>query len=221
MIQTQNFICPFKNCGKTFKEKGSVDIHIKIHIGKKEFSCQYPFCSKSFTTKGNLNSHMMTHTGHSKFRCEFKDCKKIYSHRYRLNIHMRTHSNIKPFKCEYEGCGKMFNEKGNMLFHFKLHKSENTYKCYFPKCRFICKSSIILKRHMKEYHRICSNEFECLKCDLKYTRYTTLMDHIKVHDEIGTVDYLEKEENKEDINLHFDFFKRIEDYAKEFMMTIK
>ena len=45
------FKCPFPNCKKKYSIQSRLQVHYRIHSGKKPFVCT--FCSKAFNEKGN------------------------------------------------------------------------------------------------------------------------------------------------------------------------
>ena len=47
-------------CGKSFKLKGSLTTHLKIHSGERSHICS--ICEKSFRQSGHLTKHLKIHT---------------------------------------------------------------------------------------------------------------------------------------------------------------
>ena len=115
------FICPIKNCAKSFQFKNNLLIHIRTHYKIRPFICEY--CSKSFNEKGNLKTHLRIHTGERPFQC--LHCKKNFKALGQLKDHILSHTLYKPFRCPY--CFKSFRRKGILKHHMRIHLKDPKY----------------------------------------------------------------------------------------------
>ena len=124
------FICPIKNCPKSFQFKNNLVTHIRTHYKIRPFICTY--CSKTFNEKGNLKTHLRIHTGERPYQC--LECKKNFKALGQLKDHILSHTYYKPFKCAY--CLKNFRRKGILKHHMRIHLKDPNYlynKTYYDK----------------------------------------------------------------------------------------
>ncbi|KAG7480502.1 hypothetical protein MATL_G00056770 [Megalops atlanticus] len=79
----ERLICIY--CGKSFNQKGSLDRHMRLHMGITPFVCK--FCGKKYTRKDQLEYHIRGHTDNKPFHCQI--CGKCFPFQGTLNQHLR------------------------------------------------------------------------------------------------------------------------------------
>ncbi|KAG7456777.1 hypothetical protein MATL_G00239450 [Megalops atlanticus] len=72
-------------CCKSFNQKGSLDRHMRLHMGITPFACR--ICGKKYTRKDQLEYHIRKHTGNRPFHCHV--CGKSFPFQAILNQHFR------------------------------------------------------------------------------------------------------------------------------------
>ena len=79
-------------CGKSFKKKAHVKLHMACHEENKSFQCHSS--TKKFTSEKRRKDHEFTHKNIRKFECSLCDAK--FKRCHHLDTHMKTiHNQIK------------------------------------------------------------------------------------------------------------------------------
>ncbi|XP_041664293.1 gastrula zinc finger protein XlCGF57.1-like [Cheilinus undulatus] len=181
-------------CGKIFKRKSYLTVHMKIHTRacsksgrpssinerlaqhrskmlKKSFSC--PKCGKTFNCKSHVKVHLRTHKGKKPFSTS--KCDKRFRYRGHLTDHLRTHTEVKPCRCPE--CGRGFRQKRYLREHLKTHKRTTPFNCSECGKSFIYKS--VFKAHLTSHTG--EKPFSCSDCGKRYRKEQSLKEHLIIH----------------------------------------
>ncbi|XP_030272557.1 zinc finger protein 37-like [Sparus aurata] len=105
-------------CGKAFKYKSRLCMHMKTHTGEMPYSCTT--CGQGFSFRSSLMIHMRIHTGEKPFVC--KTCGRGFTRRAHMTVHMRrAHTGEKPYVCKI--CGMRYFEKSVLTRHSLIHEN--------------------------------------------------------------------------------------------------
>ena len=145
--EEESFVCP--ECGKTFKNRGSLRPHMALHKGVKNIHCDE--CDSSYYTTSALLSHKMRqHDDQAEVICP--ECGKRCSNKYTLKRHMIRHTGERQFKCDWEGCGKSFYDSQVLKVHEKLHLDLKEFQCSLCPKQFRQSQHLVV--HMKRHQGV-------------------------------------------------------------------
>ena len=115
----KNFAC--EHCGKEFKYRSELTVHLTHHTGDLNFSCSA--CARKFRRAAEARLCEKGHKGMFNFCCTVCDYKTHKKHH--LDRHLKSHLKSTPFVCPI--CGFKSGRKDNLKQHIeKRHCSGTT-----------------------------------------------------------------------------------------------
>ncbi len=127
-----------KYCNKTFREKRSLEKHIKaIHQADRPYTCQY--CTETFRNQVEQKNHINRHLKDYPHECDV--CHMTFQKQEGLTTHYRLHTGEKPYTCEI--CDKTFTSEKNKKIHVLRHQGGLPHKCEVCGMTFQSRSHLI------------------------------------------------------------------------------
>ena len=79
--------CKIPNCGKSFRWKSRLILHMRTHLNQRPFKCIWANCNKAFVQKAHMLGHLTTHTREKLFKC--CECGREFGQLYSLRRHLK------------------------------------------------------------------------------------------------------------------------------------
>lgn len=197
-------ICP--GCQAVFKLSTELKKHLKDQKGSENHLWLCDICSLSFQMKMEVYGHIIR--AHKEQECP--KCSEVYigTNDYKrhltkahyeeehpdkvcphcgkmvksLRSHIRVvHKKVKRHICEI--CKKSFVTRHCLEAHLRVHTNERPYECTVPGCGKTFKQSGQLKQHTIRHGP--KQDFICDVCGTNVSSKYTLIEHRKIHFQIG------------------------------------
>ncbi|CAG2164068.1 unnamed protein product, partial [Oppiella nova] len=186
VIKRPHIVC--KVCGKRFKDRKYMTIHMRTHTNTKPYKCHFTNCEYRSCFRGALHNHVISNHSQTTFKCDHIDCNKTFKTSQGLREHVFSHDPDSMFRCTVDGCDQWFKK----LYHRKVHvrtvhsglppETRKTPRpripCDWPGCEFMGFSLVAHKRvHTGE------KPFECdwPNCGKRFRWKQYLTDHMNIH----------------------------------------
>ncbi|KAM4600571.1 uncharacterized protein ACJ7VT_020501 isoform 2-T2 [Polymixia lowei] len=165
---SKSYKCP--ECGKTFRHRSVLELHMRIHSKDKPFQCKV--CGKGFRFSSYLQQHLIIHTGKKPYKCP--DCGKDFAFLQNMKTHQKLHQE-KPFRCT--SCRKGYSDEAQLQQHMLSHNGEKRHKCNL--CDKSFGLAYLLRDHMNTHTG--DRPHRCDECHKSFSWFSSLLVHQKIH----------------------------------------
>ena len=140
----KRFTC--EQCGKSFKFKHYLQVHIRSH-NNKMFQCNE--CDFQSDINAAIHAHRQVHNQGSVL-CDI--CGYAYSDRSTLSKHLRVHDMSRPYACTFPSCTWRFKTEMMCRAHVRAHTTEGKFRCWL--CGYLFRHKHHLQRHVSKMHKL-------------------------------------------------------------------
>eukprot|EP01032_Pedospumella_encystans_P008578 gene8578-10164_t len=170
MGEEQKFCCTHDGCGKSYKQKRNLMIHVKLdHCDPSEmrlYECSEEGCGRVFKYKCALNRHNILYHMGPEIR-EAHLCKRRKNQepkvldpnedkRWRVLVGaVESDPDSKLFQCCHESCNRVFTSKGSLKLHLqRKHDTPGLFTCPVETCARQFSYKHVLQTHIERVHHM-------------------------------------------------------------------